>query len=383
VNRPDDSSREDEQIERSDGQPPASLPMPATPPPGGAPDSATFEREEPVIGPPNPDEPTERTDPAAPALEDVTNQQPGTGFSGSAPPGQSWAGPPQPPVSEESTSRGEESDEPREAPALASPAQPAPREWDTWTPPGAFRADDGLERYPEPAYVDPTAEPGTQWNGDESDFDSAPHKPSRSRSLVRELVETGLMALLVFLAVRATFQNYRVHGHSMDPNLQDGEFLLVNRIEYAQINIDKLSNFIPFLDPGSDPKRDVFTSPQRGDVIILEDPRQPQGDRLVKRVIGLPGDKLEIVSGTVYINGRLLHEPYIPEPGDYTSPPIIIPPNQFFVMGDNRRNSEDSRYLGLIPRDLIIGKAMIAMWPTDKFGFAPNERPVLDPAVTR
>lgn len=264
-------------------------------------------------------------------------------------------------------------------------SQTPPGEWDTWTPPATFRPDDGLDRYPAPPYLN-QGEPGAQWAGgygDEQGFDGEGEKPSRSRSLVRELVETGLMALLVFLAVRATFQNYRVHGHSMDPNLQDGEFLLVNRIEYAQINIQKLSNFVPFLSPGNDPKRDVFTSPQRGDVIILEDPRQPNGDRLVKRVIGLPGDKLEIVSGTVYINGRLLHEPYIPMPGDYTSPPIVIPENQFFVMGDNRRNSEDSRYLGLIPRDLILGKAMVAMWPSNKLGFAPNERPALDASVTR
>lgn len=277
----------------------------------------------------------------------------------------------------------EESEPPLQSPPASGAA---PGEWDTWTPPSTFRPDDGLERYPAPPYLDGGDDQDAQWDGapgDEQSFDAESAKPSRSRSFVREVVETGLMALLVFLAVRATFQNYRVHGHSMDPNLQDGEFLLVNRIEYSQINIQKLSNFVPFLSPGDDPKRDVFTSPQRGDVIILEDPRQPNGDRLVKRVIGLPGDKLEIVSGTVYINGRELHEPYIPSPGDYASPPIVIPANQFFVMGDNRKNSEDSRYLGLIPRELIIGKAMVAMWPTNKLGFAPNERPVLDATVTR
>ena len=361
MNRPDDSS-EDEQPEHVEGQHPVSPPTPAV-------------GEHPALGdsfaPERPDD-----DPSA-ANEGALSPPPdAVPFEDHQTP--AFEGRPSPETG--SPVHWEE----EQAPA---PPQPTPPlgEWDTWTPPSTFRADDGLERYPTPAYVDPDAGPGAPWTdepGDESGFD-APHKSSRSRSVVRELVETGLMALLVFLAVRATFQNYRVHGHSMDPNLQDGEFLLVNRIEYAQINIDKLSNFVPFLSPGDDPKRDVFTSPQRGDVIILEDPRQPQGDRLVKRVIGLPGDKLEIVSGTVYINGRLLHEPYIPSPGDYTSPPIVIPPNQFFVMGDNRRNSEDSRYLGLIPRDLIIGKAMIAMWPTDKFGFAPNERPVLDPQVTR
>jgi signal peptidase I len=200
---------------------------------------------------------------------------------------------------------------------------------------------------------------------------------------VRETVETLLMALLVFLAVRASFQNYRVHGHSMDPTLADGELMLVNRLEYAEINLEKLSQFLPFIDPGNDPRRDVFHSPERGDVIVLKDPRDPSGDRLVKRVIGLPGEKIEIAEGRVYINGRLLHEPYIASPWSGTAPPIRIPDGQYYVMGDNRGNSEDSRYFGLVERDLIIGKTAVIFWPKDSFGLAPSESPALDSQVTR
>lgn len=247
---------------------------------------------------------------------------------------------------------------------------PVRDEWDSYTPPAINRGQDdtGFDDTP------PWADSGTK---------ASQGSGRTSRAVVRELVETGLMALLVFLAVRASFQNYRVHGHSMDPTLEDGEFLLVNRLEYAQINVDKLSNFIPFLSAGNDPQRDVFHGPDRGDVIILEDPRNPAGDRLVKRVIGLPGEKIEIVNGVVYIDGRQLHEPYITEPWTGSAPPITIPKDQYFVMGDNRKNSEDSRYFGLVPRDLIIGKTMVAFWPRDKFASRPSQAPTLDANVTR
>jgi signal peptidase I len=244
------------------------------------------------------------------------------------------------------------------APAAASSPQ---REWDTWHAP----AESGFSPAEDPA--------GAQ----------AARRANSTRNLVRELVETGLLALLVFLAVRASFQNYRVHGHSMDPTLQDGEFLLVNRLEYSRIDIDKLGRFIPFLDTSGDQKRNVFHGPDRGDIVILEDPRDPSGDRLVKRVIGLPGEKLEIVNGVVYINGHKLDEPYIKQVPTGNTPPIVLPADEYFVMGDNRNNSDDSRFLGLIPRDLIIGKAMVAFWPKDKFGLAPNEAARLEPAVTR
>ena len=201
--------------------------------------------------------------------------------------------------------------------------------------------------------------------------------------LVRESVETLLLVLVVFLGVRASFQNYRVHGHSMDPTLQDGEFMLVNRLQYAEIDLQQMSRFIPFIDPGSDPKRDIFHGPERGDIIVLKDPRDPSGDRLVKRIIGLPGEKFEIADGRVYINGRELHEPYLASAWSGNAPPIRIPDGQYYVMGDNRGNSEDSRYFGLVERDLIIGKTAVIFWPRDSFGLAPSESPALDSQVTR
>jgi signal peptidase I len=200
------------------------------------------------------------------------------------------------------------------------------------------------------------------------------HHGSKTKTWIRELVETGLLALLVFLSVRASFQNFKVDGNSMYPTLEDGQFLIVNKLVYSEVDVEKLSKFIPFVDPGDDPKRNVFHGPERGDIVVLRDPRKPETD-LIKRVIGLPGETVEIVGGKVYINDRLLEEPYITAPWNDTRPKILIPEGEYYVLGDNRDNSLDSRssQVGLVPKDLIIGKAMLSYWPRDKFGLAPNE----------
>ena len=207
----------------------------------------------------------------------------------------------------------------------------------------------------------------------------AVRKGSRSRTLVRELVETGLLALLVFLSVRASFQNFKVDGISMQPTLEDGQFLIVNKLVYSEVDLDKLSTFVPFVDPGSDPQRNVFHGPQRGDIIVLRSPTKPDID-LIKRVIGLPGDTVEIRDGHVYINDRLLIEPYIKQPWADNKPKQTIPADQYYVLGDNRSNSADSRsqQVGLVHKDLIIGKAMLSYWPRNKFGLAPNGSPTLE-----
>jgi len=204
-------------------------------------------------------------------------------------------------------------------------------------------------------------------------------KKSRSRTLVRELVETGLLAILVFLAVRASFQNFKVDGTSMYPTLHNGQFLIVNKLVYSQVNTKKLNTFLPFISAGSG-TANVFHGPQRGDIVVLVDPQKPSTD-LIKRVIGLPGDTVQVVEGHVYINDHLLVEPYIKTPWHGSQPKITIPAGEYFVMGDNRDNSLDSRspQVGLIPKDNIIGKAMLSYWPSDQFGFAPNGSPTLSP----
>ncbi|MEO8538639.1 MAG: signal peptidase I, partial [bacterium] len=237
----------------------------------------------------------------------------------------------------------------------------------------AFGGTDGAGFAPPPWAVE-------ELEGDAEAFSPAKghHK---TKTWIRELVETGLLALLVFLSVRASFQNFKVEGSSMYPTLENGQFLIVNKLVYSEVDMDKLSSYVPFVDAGSDPKRQVFHGPDRGDIIVLKDPRNTDTD-LIKRVIGLPGETIEIVDGKVYIDDHLLAEPYIKQVWHDTKPKIIIPPGEFFVMGDNRDNSLDSRssQVGLVPQDLIIGKAMLSYWPRDKFGLAPNEEGTLGDA---
>ena len=218
------------------------------------------------------------------------------------------------------------------------------------------------------------------WGTDFSFGDDAPAEPAahtghdRTKTVVREVVETVMLALLVFLCVRASFQNFKVDGSSMYPTLENGQFLIVNKLVYSEVDMEKLSKFIPLITASNGEKRNVFHGPDRGDIVVLQDPRKPEID-LIKRVIGLPGETLEIVDGKVYINDFRLDEPYIKTVWHDNKPKILVPPGQYFVMGDNRDNSLDSRsqQVGFVPGDLIIGKALVSYWPKSKFGLAPNE----------
>ncbi len=241
---------------------------------------------------------------------------------------------------------------------------------DEWTPPPQAGAD-GRSFGPMP----PEPLPFGPFDDDER-IPAASGARSRGKTLIRELVETGLLALLVFLAVRASFQNFKVDGNSMFPTLENGQFLIVNKLVYSEVDLDKLASFLPFVDVGTEPKRHVFHPPERGDIVVLRDPRRPDTD-LIKRVVGLPGETIEIVDGKVAINGFRLEEPYIKTQWHYNMPRSTIPAGQYFVMGDNRDNSLDSRsaQVGPVPEELIIGKTMVSYWPSEKFGLAPNGNP--------
>jgi signal peptidase I len=170
------------------------------------------------------------------------------------------------------------------------------------------------------------------------------------KSLVREVLQVILLALVIFFAVHFMIQNFRIDGTSMEPNLHDGQYVIVNKTAYW-----------------------FGRNPNRGDVIIFNAPDQPQYDR-VKRVIGLPGDTVDVKpDGTVYVNGKLLDEPYLPAHHSGTSGVWTVPEGEYFVMGDNRSVSYDSREGGTVPRDKIIGKAWLVIWPIRDWGFAPNK----------
>ena len=156
--------------------------------------------------------------------------------------------------------------------------------------------------------------------------------------LAREIVETIALTLIIFLVIRFAIQSYRVEGVSMLPGLHDNEYVLVNKISY------------------------LFHAPERGDVIVFHFPLDTSKD-FIKRVIGLPGDTITVDSTSVKVDGVLLNEPYISERANPQGQRWTVPLNSYFVMGDNRPASDDSRDWGYVPRDDIVGKAVIVYWP--------------------
>ena len=115
----------------------------------------------------------------------------------------------------------------------------------------------------------------------------------------------------------------------------------------------------------------AFHEPERGDITVFHPPGNRRGD-YIKRIIGLPGDTVEIEKGAVYVNGTELHEPYIKDAPNYTFNSIKVPENQYFVLGDNRNNSNDSHSGWMVPRQNIIGRAWLSIWPPDEWELVPN-----------
>lgn len=160
--------------------------------------------------------------------------------------------------------------------------------------------------------------------------------PSLKQFLV-DLLETIVLAVVLFFAINAVSARVRVDGFSMLPTLQDGEYVLVNRLAFR-------SNL-----------------PTRGDIIVFVSPQAFDLD-LIKRVIGLPGDTVKISDGTVQVNGQLLNEPYIAAAPRYNGE-WEVPEGNLFVLGDNRNDSSDSHAWGLLPVENVIGKAILIYWP--------------------
>lgn len=199
--------------------------------------------------------------------------------------------------------------------------------------------------------------------------------------MIREIIETALLALLIFVAVRSVVLNFKVDGLSMNPTFDNGEMLLVNRNAYREINGWTFVDWLPFV--GNHDNADAwidFGEPQRGDVIVFTPPPPGQDKPYIKRVIGLPGDTVEVHDEGVYVNGARLDEPYLEGRTSncrYSDPQfcgtkVVVPKGSVFVMGDNRNNSEDSRKFGPVSESRIIGKAWITYWPRDHIGIVPH-----------
>ena len=205
-----------------------------------------------------------------------------------------------------------------------------------------------------------------------------PRRPRIWSVTIREMAETLLLAILIFLAVRASMQNFRVEGQSMQPSLDNGEYLIVNKLTYSQIDLS-LFDWIPFFDSGANPVHHLWATPHRGDVIVFRAPTSPDRD-FIKRIIGVPGDVVEIegTTGKVMVNGESLDEPYITGKTTCQSAcgPWQVPERAYFVMGDNRQNSSDSRQGWFVPEENIIGKALITYWHdgNPELDLAPNHK---------
>ncbi len=186
------------------------------------------------------------------------------------------------------------------------------------------------------------------------------------RRILRDMLQTALLALFLFSGLQATVQNFRVEGSSMQPTLAEDQYLLVNKFLYYRFDGDRLARYIPFLDIEPGEARFIFRPPERGEIIVFHFPRDTTRD-FVKRVIAVPGDTVEMRSGRVYVNGVIVEEPYLTEPfGRTTMAKRTIGPEEYFVLGDNRLQSNDSRSWGTVPLSNVVGKAWFSYWPTSK-----------------
>ena len=171
------------------------------------------------------------------------------------------------------------------------------------------------------------------------------------KRFLREILGILILAGVIFFLLQTAFSTSIVVGYSMEPEFHQGQRLLINKVVYD------------------------LHQPQRGDVIIFNPPTNPQTE-YIKRIIGLPEEWVEVKGGIVYIykNGDIfpLDEPYIKAPPNYTLPKRKIPENEYFVLGDNRNNSNDSHKGWTVPDENIIGKAWLSIWPPAEWGLASD-----------
>lgn len=175
----------------------------------------------------------------------------------------------------------------------------------------------------------------------------SPVKPGKS--IWREIVETLLLTVFIYVAVNFSTGRFRVEGESMSPTFHTNQYVVIDKLSY------------------------LLGQPDRGDIVVFRYPfSQPNNERdFIKRIIGLPGETVQIEGGVVRVNGQPLEEPYIQTPpafgGTWT-----LGADEYFVMGDNRNNSSDSRSWGPLKREFIIGRALFVYWPLEAIRWVPH-----------
>ncbi|MEB3309306.1 MAG: signal peptidase I [Snowella sp.] len=169
-----------------------------------------------------------------------------------------------------------------------------------------------------------------------------------------ETAKTLGTAIILAIGIRTFVAEARyIPSSSMEPTLQINDRLIIEKVTYH------------------------VREPQRGDIVVF-DPTEALKQRnfkeaFIKRVIGLPGDTVQVSNGTVYVNGGKLSEDYIAQEPNYDYGPVKVPENQYLVLGDNRNNSYDSHYWGFVPKDKLIGRALFRFWPFDRLGMLDGE----------
>jgi signal peptidase I len=184
------------------------------------------------------------------------------------------------------------------------------------------------------------------------------------RSTIREAIETVALAIFLVLVIQAAVQNYRVEGPSMEPRLLTEDRVIVNKVLYTEIDAHRVARFIPGFDADEGEAWTPFRGPDRGDVVVFKWPRDPR-QNFVKRIVGLPGDVIRFERGTLFVNDEPQIEPYIESPARESLVDHVVAADSYYVLGDNRAQSDDSRHWGDVKRELIIGKVWVSYWPLD------------------
>jgi signal peptidase I len=180
-------------------------------------------------------------------------------------------------------------------------------------------------------------------------FDERQRSKESALRFGRDILETLVLSVIIFLAINTVSARIRVVQSSMQPTLYEGDFVIVNKLAYK------------------------MGEPGRGDVIVFQPPTAADDEPFIKRVIGLPGEQIEIQNGKVFVNGQEIHELYIKAPPNYAGH-WLVPQGHLFVLGDNRNNSSDSHNWGYVPQTSIIGKALVVYLPVSHWQ-------VLNPSV--
>lgn len=185
--------------------------------------------------------------------------------------------------------------------------------------------------------------------------------------------------MLIFIVLQISTQSFRVDGRSMDPTLASGEHVLVNKFVFASADAGLFGDILRAVTGTDLGRAYLFHAPQRDDIIVFTPPTGPDAEFLVKRVVGISGDEIDIRGGQVYVNGEPRVEPF---PATRTSGgtyPLTVGLNELFVLGDNRGRSNDSRTWGLVQAEDVVGRVWFGYWPPSNMKLFSSVGSALNP----